>query len=109
MNIPILCFAARRIATWKMNLKDTLITGLMLLIGLYFIGKGLNESSIYPLVQLGCVNRLEMIRNSKILIPVGTTALHIGFVIAAVTCGATIWYDFGRKGRKSRKFRLMIN
>lgn len=84
LGLFILSHAAWLIARWKKSVKSTVIWVFLLLIILLFLGKAIENTQCYPLVQIGMVDWKQLIISTTILLPTGVAALPAGLVLTAV-------------------------
>lgn len=81
----ILNHATWLIAKYHKNLKTTLVWSILLLITLLFFGKAVENTGIYPMLQIGIVDWQDLIAKNQILLPLNISPLPLGLSITVVT------------------------
>lgn len=81
LGVHILSRIVCLIARYKKSVKTTSVWAFLLLIALLFLGKAIENTQIYPLLQIGIIDWKQLITNTTILLPLNVAALPIGLVL----------------------------
>lgn len=82
-SITLMCFIAEYLAKKMKTLKDTILFGFSALILLMFLEKGLQRTPYHGIQQLGCVDWLNIIGNTVILLPMRVPSVVLGVIVTA--------------------------
>ena len=100
IGVFTLCLVGLLIAKWKKSVKDSVVWIMLLLIAFLFLGKALENTGIYSVMQLGIINWQDLIRNATILLPLPLNTLVLGLIITFLITAMLYCYVTFKRSQK---------
>ncbi len=85
LGVLILTKLAMLLAGWQRTVKETVISALLALIILLFLGRSLVNTPYFPLIQLGVTDWQELIGRATVLLPLRIDSFSLGVILTGVT------------------------